>query len=184
MIRMSDKPTTDNERMIFNGGVFVRRYLFAIPIYCIYFFSCCWCCCLPCLLTSLCTGTTDGETDRQGALLSIRKYVWTRSHHKLLIVFLAAAAAPQMNSPTIAGRRTHSRRFDRPQQSHSMYSASCVQCQSDPGGAKNKRWARLNHDFDVVLDSPFLAFLLLFFYFFSISSLYRVGDHLRGLGFF
>lgn len=82
------------------------------------------------------------------------------------------------------GRRTHSRRFDRPQQSRSMYSASCVQCQSDPGGAKNKRWARLNHDFDVVLDSPFLAFLLLFFYFFSISSLYRVGDHLRGLGFF
>lgn len=32
MIRMSDKATTDNEGMIFNGGVFVRRYLFAIPL--------------------------------------------------------------------------------------------------------------------------------------------------------
>lgn len=74
MIRMSDKATTDNERMIFNGGVFVRRYLFAIPVLLLLLHlpRIMSCCCDAMRSKGMAAARVRG-VDR--ALLSIRKYV-------------------------------------------------------------------------------------------------------------
>lgn len=134
--------------MIFNGGVFVRRYLFAIPA---------------CLDAFRCISADNAGTylrsglplphllriGQKGGLCC--RYESMFEHDPTISFWLCsvASAAPQIFLATSA--KLH---WSHPVPGTSSSARSPHVPRSmpvKPRGAKNKRWARLNHDFDVVV---------------------------------